>query len=613
MLEDALAPDDKLIYVSPENLYYCYANDTIDQDDKWTSIQPQHGYIPILSANLRAYKIELLKKLRFSGQNNVSPSIKKEKKNLEPNEKITTKPTESTGSKKYLIPEQFIPDSLEKQLRTLTVILKDALYLGKNNRFIKENEVVSDDTRLLILDEFLKLIIPNYIDSLANWTLVDLNKGTDDESLLYLRFNESGTQSMISFYKKHSKMAKYMEIHYDTNTEKYINDNFKDDGDEDNVEAEQSHSVGEILKSMETAFEKARSQVGTFKGDINDDQDDKINYKIDYNTLLDIPSDSLEQLTKEILNFRTKVIDIEKQKQLRQQYEDNERRQKHMTQLFEKLRKGTKSNDSNRNMDIESTDTINDSDGEEDDDEDDEDDLAIEKRKEEKRKEEEARKYRALLKDYETTIEPHLHLLSQQYKQNLEYEKELAANREANVKDLLRQANDIYYDKDRSFKDREEQEDKLDREKYGDIIIEDIVIDDDRKGQKKLLEKDKKVKKAGEPAIKINLAFKKAMDNSIQDKRDKAEDIEPVSQPIEARSTNRYAALKEKRVVDELVKELLGVYEDDVVAYVFEILEKPEMSDEKKQSELVTEMEDLFDKEGAVQFAEQVFKALDEA
>lgn len=284
-----------------------------------------------------------------------------------------------------------------------------------------------------------------------------------------------------------------------------------------------------------------------------------------------------------------------------------------MTQLFEKLRKGTKSNDSNRNMDIESTDTINDSDGEEDDDEDDEDDLAIEKRKEEKRKEEEARKYRALLKDYETTIEPHLHLLSQQYKQNLEYEKELTANREANVKDLLRQANDIYYDKDRSFKDREEQEDKLDREKYGDIIIEDIVIDDDRKGQKKLLEKDKKVKKAGEPAIKINLAFKKAMDNSIQDKRDKAEDIEPVSQPIEARSTNRYAALKEKRVVDELVKELLGVYEDDVVAYVFEILEKPEMSDEKKQSELVTEMEDLFDKEGAVQFAEQVFKALDEA
>lgn len=61
MLEDALVPDDKLIYVSPENLYYCYANDTIDQDDKWTSIQPQQGYIPILSANLRAYKIELLK------------------------------------------------------------------------------------------------------------------------------------------------------------------------------------------------------------------------------------------------------------------------------------------------------------------------------------------------------------------------------------------------------------------------------------------------------------------------------------------------------------------------------------------------------------------------
>lgn len=539
-----------MIYVSPERLYLSYISNS-GTAKGWTSLQPKVGYIPILRANLEAFKSEQLNNISRQNNGKVNQVYNAMAKNTKSSDSDANTTNQGTKEKKYQVLQQFLPTSLDQQLFMITIVLTEELNLNKSNKLLKEVNTLNETMRINILEEFLSLLVSDYDEIVSGWTVCELVKSEQDETLLFVRFNPSKTQEFLRFIRKFSK-SKYIGIHYDENTRRFINDNAQQ---EEEVEGEEQS----VVKLMKMAIDKCEREHSGESG--QDDEESRTDYKIDYNTLLDIPRDSLDQLGKEIIDFRTKVISIEKEKQVRQQYEDNERRRKHMAQLFNKLLK-SRNLDQMREEDEESS----------DDDEDDDDDIVMET----KRKEADDRRYREMLRKLNTEIEPTLQRLHKQLVSAQEYETRLVEHREESIRNVQRTAQDTYYDHHRSFKDQEAQRDQRDRELHPSVTVSYTTAP----------------KKKKKETIKINLAFKKAMETSTKEP-------EP-----DATATDRYQ-LRKLHVVEDLVKEYLGVEDEEVVSFVYDILEG-DGDDEQKQKQLTEELEDLFDKE-APEFTQKLF------
>ena len=109
-------------------------------------------------------------------------------------------------------------------------------------------------------------------------------------------------------------------------------------------------------------------------------------------------------------------------------------------------------------------------------------------------------------------------------------------------------------------------------------------------------------------SVKIKFDFKKAIDHSVDSssedeeykeseelpkiptKESAAEDLLPFT--VEEMNI-RLAELKESRYVDELVREFLGVYEDELVEYILENIRV----NQSKQA-LLNELRETFDEDG---------------
>ncbi|KAL3237746.1 Snu71p RNJ42_00733 [Nakaseomyces bracarensis] len=526
--------DDKLVYVSPERLYLSHVSKS---DSGWTSIQPKVGYIPILKANLERFRTEQLNNLTKQGG---QIDVAKESAGVENNRDGGAGGSATQKiERKYRPVTQFTPSTLEDQLFMVTIVLKEEMNPSRSKALKGVN--LDEATKTNIIEEFLRRAIPSYEEVVVSWTVSELSKGEHDETVIFVRFCPAKTSEFVSVVKQFSK-AKNLEVHYDENTKRYIND-------QDTIQVQDTQvdtrNYGKLMEECVGGVQKTETMV------------EETDYQIDYNTLMDIPREALDQLSKEIIEFRTKVISIEKEKQVRQQYEDNERRRKHMAQLFNKLLK-TKHDD-----DI--------------DEEEEDDDVADEE--EEGHDEEEYREMLGVWKE----LGPRLKRLGRRMDGARRYESDLAERHAENLRNLQRQGQDGYYG--RRARDAEEIRDAEDREMHPEVVVEGAAGTGTGRGAEK-----EKTKAAEKESIKIN--FKKAMATEGQ------------SEAVE----ERYGALREHRVVEELVREYLGVVDDEVVAFVYEILEG-DSCDEEKQRRLAQELEDLFDEEAA-EFSARLFSKM---
>ena len=146
------------------------------------------------------------------------------------------------------------------------------------------------------------------------------------DSLLRLR-------SLLGTLENEDGMVTNLTLHWDSNTNDFINDHKSPSSTIDVNENDVKFKS--FLKELEDKNKNAdKNATSNELAALNDEQ-----YHIDLNTLSDLPRDSLDQLCKDIIEFRTKVVSIEREKRLKEDIEENKRRKQQMMKTFEQIRK----------------------------------------------------------------------------------------------------------------------------------------------------------------------------------------------------------------------------------------------------------------------------------
>ena len=351
--------------------------------------------------------------------------------------------------------------------------------------------------------------------------------------------------------------------------------------------------------------------------------DDTIEYHVDLSKLGDIPRDFLAQLCRDIVEFRTRVITIER-KLARETYLESVRRREQVMRIFEKIRRsksghkpgGADDQNDNGSKEVEGDDNDFDSVEDIDDTESVDDDYSAEQARISKEKRESELRYENLLRNFNTVIEPRIRLLRSDIEKAQNYEMSLLHNRSLNLKEIVNLGKDPYYDSRRSYKEMEEELDAVDREKHGDqdkyILetmeaaskVQEINFGNDT-GSKTTEDKLTENSQATTSGISIKFSLKKATDKvtsrttntdyQTEQKGETTEENEQETRGPEATGdsqgtrapattssadsilqfsdadlSSRLQKLRESRFVDELVNEYLGVYEDELVEFIFE-------------------------------------------
>lgn len=575
-----------IVYVSPQ-LYLL--------SKKWWKTDSQKpGYIPILSADLPKFQQSLQKldrsvNLQQITGNGKSAEVKDSAANL--SSSSTAEKDKAAG--RYQSLKQFFPIGLQQQLHTISL-------QGLPNKLSNES-----------LERFLS----ECMDRGLTWQ--DIEDTVDIESWTNVRFSELQTQDVYFRFgqiddKVYAILSKSLEIlfappadesryaiefHIDSNTRQFVQDSdveIKQEGHEEIRD--------ELLKLLKTLEDSDGSSGKSDESPFDQFSD----YQVDLNTLSDLPSESLPQLCKDIIDFRTRVVSIEREKRVRESYEENRRRKHQIMRIFDQIRKSAKDTSGADEMESDESDDERAEDGGTN-----EDDLLIEKQRQDRIKEESHQRYEEALRKLRNDIEPRLISLQREISRQRNYEQTLIAERPLHLKELLHQASDPYYDHHRSFKQAEEEKDAADREKYGSEEPAE-TLPSAAEPASKAEEHDKQPENAPEPSseqIRIKFAFKKAIEKSVLEAddqesiRDLQDDQEsqtvsaqqplPELLPFQDEKLDSYLAkLKESRLVDELVKEYLGVYEDELVQYILD-----NIREHKSKQVLLDELKETFDEE----------------
>lgn len=600
-----------MIFVSPQ-LY-------LSSQEDWKSDHAKGGYIPILENDLQRFQDSL--KHIVDARNSISGTL------LNSNDDATIHDSDQkTGSSKdkdssiadnnatnegtlsssrYEELKQFLPISLDQQIHTVSL-------QGVSSSFSREQiESLLDHCLSLALTETqsnpkLKVEAWSSFSSFLDTQdiFIRLSKVGEDEAFVkILKY----CKALFAFTRKLHEDFK-IELHLDLNTQEYIKDRT---GTILNVKPEMASKFYSIFKNIE-----GQTDERNLKKEQLDDSSTQ--YKVDTNTLSDLPPDALDQLCKDIIEFRTKVVSIEKEKKMKSTYEESRRQRHQMQKVFDQIKKNHSGTEGSASAD---EDDANLEDEEEEDDA--EDDLALEKRKEERELEESNRKYEDMLYHLHSETEPKIKSIKADIMSAENYEKHLEKNRSLYLKELLHLANDAHYDHHRFFKEQEERRDEADRAKNGNakesvpIQLSNGMATSAEKADALTLpegtvkgenhDADKNVPECSEH-VKIKFEFKKAIDHSVESSSEDEgykESEEPPTKPSEKSAAEdrlpftadelntRLAKLKESRYVDELVREFLGVYEDELVDYILENIRV----NQSKQA-LLNELRETFDEDG---------------
>lgn len=564
-----------IVYVSPE-LYLL-------SKKWWKSGSQKPGFIPILRADVPKFQ-QSLRDLAKSNETPVTAG------NDNDDSKVTTaslagnstssKNNSSTSNGAYQSLKQFFPIGLQQQLHTLAL-------QGLPNK-------LSNDGLNQFLCECIKKIVSwqgvEEAASVETWTNVrffDLQ--TQDVYFRLAKMNDTLYSQIcksfdLLFPLSSEEPGKYaIEFHIDSNTRRFVEEN----GPEAKQEGAKKIQDG-MIKTLATLENSNQNNEKTDEAFVDQSTD----YQVDLNTLSDLPSEYLPQLCKDIVDFRTRVVSIEKEKRVRDSYEENKRRRHQMMRIFDQIRKSKKDTLGPEEIGSDESD-----DEQADEGVDDEDDLQIEKQRVQRIKEASDLKYKAALSKLKHEIEPRLIALQKEITRQQNYEQTLIEERPLHLKELLHQANDPYYDHHRSFKLSEEEKDAEDRDKFGLQLAEDVVPRSETDTQAQT--ENHPVIEPSPEQVKIKFAFKKAIDKSIareepapeSPKESPRESVIPDSLPFQDEELESHLdRLKESRVVDELVKEYLGVYETELVQYIFD-----NIRENKNKQILLEELKETFD------------------
>ncbi|CCD23274.1 Snu71p NDAI_0B02390 [Naumovozyma dairenensis CBS 421] len=605
----------EIIYVSPQ-LYL------ISQKD-WKSEASKKGFIPILKNDLASFQNNL-----NSIKNGIllTTSTKNDRSNHNTNGitsnviggKETGQLSDNNSTPSLYQPlKQFLPISLKQQLFTISLKGIPSTLLPKNiERFLKDLVLLAGGKEF-VLECWSNVLFP----------------GLDAQDL-FIRFNKEQEDNFVKVIQCWKGLLKAsqddteerldVQLHYDSNTSKFI----KDHAVKLESDAELLKLCDKFKELLSWLKEKSISDKKILnENDLeNYDSESALQYKIDMNTLGDLPRSSLDQLCKDIIEFRTKVVRNENEKRVKESLEESRRRKQQMLKTFAQIK---------RTKDKNPTSLENQSMNEEDEAEDDVDlntnegdktlDLTLENQRLQSLKEEADDRYRKLLNDLNSIIGPRLEILKSKIDSSKSYEEELLQQKSINLKTLIHNSEDSYYDHRRSFKEKEEYDDSINREKYGTEVPVPVSVSksirvkhDISSSQPSAATGSISGEQEGKPEetvdeVNIKFSFKKAIDKHVEasSEDESAHEVEKEAQqslesnrleegvPAEQVLTftddeldERLAKLKESRAVDELVKEYLGVYEDDLVEYIFE-----NIKEHKSKAMLVEDLKETFDED----------------
>ena len=383
-------------------------------------------------------------------------------------------------------------------------------------------------------------------------------------------------------------------VHIDENTARYIDDIVPSSYTPDVTEEE--------LVAL-------RTQIADLKSSVSESSTENaamVAYEVDMSTLSDLPKSSLNQLVKDIIEFRTRVLTMEREKRTQEALEEGRRRRSQLKRVMEQIRKSKGSS-------VPATEPEEDEDEYED--EDGEEDWAIERRRLEKEKESAQQSYNALLSHLNGTVMPDLRARKQRLILLKDYEAKLQRERAFFLKELLHLGNSDYYDHRREFKEEEEQQDDVDRRAQNEQRIQapkDAVLQASASASRSPDTSAAHSAPVQEPVAKeqkIKLALKRVFDTRAQEAESDSEPEADIPATAVSASTPaptadlpdrlpfqgpelaaRMAELRQSRLVDELVNEYLGVYEDELVDYILD-----NIVENASRGQLLLELQETFD------------------
>ncbi|KAG0654852.1 U1 snRNP component [Maudiozyma exigua] len=587
-----------------ENVIFVCPQKFLISQSKWTSDTERKGFIPILRADLPKLEDSLNKTIDKNRivltDANGKPNSKGIKNN-QSTDKITNKENsgiitnksdaydrKSRKLSKYQPIKQFLPISLKQQLHTISIKgVKSNLTESGIDNFL--NALIELFLTDLEVDEQKKYPLDTIVEC---WTSV--SSAGIPEQTLFVRFKQDILiyPHVVLFLKE--LLGKTLQICYDSNVSLFIKD----------ILSASSIPKISITEQDEDKFSQLIERINSDDKSIEKDNYDESSteYHIDLNTLNDIPMDDLDQLCKDIIEFRTKVVTMEKEKNQQEIYNERERQRTQMMKMFDRIKVNSSSKDEKSNGDI-SMDVEQENDQDMNDSED----------KEDIEKQESNRRYLELLSTLNSNIEPRILKIHSNLESATNYENVLIENISINKKELIRLGNDEFYDHHRSFKELEEIKDKEDKDTVGDDVDMPVVKTTTGISEGESVRETENEEKVGN-VINIKFAFKKAIDNSANEKTEELEGGQRSSETVETLEekisenerddilpfidqdlTGRLSRLRKSKFIDELVKEYLGVYEDELVDYIFE-----NITEHKSKQVLLDDLKETFDDDAIV-------------
>ena len=673
----------QIIYIHPQKYLSSTTGAEKSSEANWQSPVPKPGYTPILKADLPTLKYSLQK---FLSQKSTSHG-------LSPNDNSRTGEPDSSGStsthkpltssasangssdtnraeegKDGAIPVlyrpigQFLPLMLGQQLLTIAIRgIPVSVTSQKIEKFLLEalKLVRADDSSRRLIDGWTNIVSPGldiqevYVRFSGCQVLQNQNMSKGKSS------SEKDDTAAIADIAKNMKFfidlfanSGPLSVHADENSNRFIED-FCAKTDYKAPDSDLSDKFQDLVNALLSLTGQNDSKSGDVVRSTGTSKtsgsDDTIEYHVDLSKLGDIPRDFLAQLCRDIVEFRTRVITIEREKLARETYLESVRRREQVMRIFEKIRRsksghkpgGADDQNDNGSKEVEGDDNDFDSVEDIDDTESVDDDYSAEQARISKEKRESELRYENLLRNFNTVIEPRIRLLRSDIEKAQNYEMSLLHNRSLNLKEIVNLGKDPYYDSRRSYKEMEEELDAVDREKHGDqdkyILetmeaaskVQEINFGSDT-GTKTTEDKLNENSQATTSGISIKFSLKKATDKvtsrttntdyQTEQKGETTEENEQETREPEATGdsqgtrapattssadsilqfsdadlSSRLQKLRESRFVDELVNEYLGVYEDELVEFIFE-----NIAENKSRQVLLDDLRETFDNDAEI-------------
>ena len=551
---------DTVIFVSP--VFYFQDHSNIE---RWKSTKPKPGYVPILNSDLAKFE-QTLKQAHGEYVRKTTDGKEqtdKDAKNKNSGDGNTDNSDTSSLKSRFVDLQSFLPISLEQQLHTVCL---GHVPLGLG---VKGIDKVMEKLEQVFMKSLNAASKTEYI---KQWSYVDcVNSLT-----VYVSFREELAKDYGEIIGLIQQLldgnTDGVSLFMDENTSRYVSDLKQDSSStvDDSVKDEFWQLV-DVLKA------------GPDSNNTHD-KGSSVEYTVDMSTLSDLPSSSLDQLCKDIIEFRTRVITLEKEKRNKELIEAEKRRRQHLKQIFDKIKNAEGSSKSDRkNADDNEGDDDEEDDDDDDDDEDDneyqdeKDDYEVEQKRLKAETETQQNAYDNLVHEFQNKMLVEYSSLRQELHCLQNYETQLHKNRGPLLKEFMHLASDPHYDHHRAYKETEQKADEQDR------ALEAKELEDRKQDSTTTPVTDSKPNaESAEPKIKLALRQQKQEEITEEEEQEEQE-VPEFLQKVEL--------LKKSGAVDELVKEFLGVYEPDLVGYIFDNI-REHQSRETLEKELAETFDD---------------------